>query len=249
VVTSPPRLARLRHGRLDPADPCPYGRCEGEGFVLDEEGLSRPCECRPARVAAAATRSLNRTIPKHFRDVAFDRDPVTKMDPVIVREVRRVCDTLDARLDEGESIAFYGPKGTGKTTLAMLVCSQALANRRTVSISTLPELLTKIHETYRERSPLTERELMDQLSAVDLLFIDDMAINEQPAPWVLTQLYSIINARYQDERSLLFTADVASLLDLEPHIGPRTASRLIEMVGQNDFLLQGEDHRIAVRPG
>jgi DNA replication protein DnaC len=66
--------------------------------------------------------------------------------------------------------------------------------------------------------------------------------------WVLEQLYTIINDRYQDERSVIFTADVENPDDLAAHVGERTYSRLIQMCG-DPLPLRGEDRRIAVRAG
>jgi DNA replication protein DnaC len=65
---------------------------------------------------------------------------------------------------------------------------------------------------------------------------------------VLEQLYTIINDRYQDERSVIFTADVENPDDLAAHVGERTYSRLIQMCG-DPLPLRGEDRRIAVRAG
>ena len=249
VGEPPPRLTAVRQGRFGPRSPCPYARCDGTGFVLDEDAdEARPCECRPARIAAARASTLAREIPERFRDVAFDRWPVTNMDAAVVRAVRAFCRRIEDRLDRGESIAFHGPRGTGKTTLAMLVSSHALAERRTVAIYALPELLTQIRETYNDRSRQSYGELMERVAGVDLLHIDDLAITEQPNPWVLEQLYTIVNTRYQDERSVVVTADVESLADLEGPVGGRTASRLIEMVGDNAVPLEGEDHRGRWRP-
>ena len=59
------------------------------------------------------------------------------------------------------------------------------------------------------------------------------------------QLYTIINDRYQDERSVIFTADVEQPPDLAHHVGERTYSRLIEMCG-DPMQLSGDDRRIKV---
>jgi DNA replication protein DnaC len=60
--------------------------------------------------------------------------------------------------------------------------------------------------------------------------------------WVLEQLYTVVNDRYQDERSILFTADVEAPHDLGNHVGMRTYSRLMEMCG-DPIPMFGEDQR------
>ena len=43
-------------------------------------------------------------------------------------------------------------------------------------------------------------DFLDRLTAVDLLHIDDLGA-ENRTDWVLEQLYSIVNARYEAERA------------------------------------------------
>ena len=222
--------------------------CEGSGFILDEQtGAARPCECRSRRIALARTRSLSHHIPRRFVDVAFDRNPVREMDPTVVRAVERYCRTIDERLDCGEGLWLQGPRGTGKTTLAMLVSQHALKARRPVAIYTVPHLLSAIRKTYDDNSPHDYLELMERLASVDLLHLEDMAV-ARTNEWVLEQLYTVINDRYQEQRSILFTADVERPEDLAEHVGERTYSRLIEMCG-DPLPLRGEDRRISVGAG
>lgn len=208
---------------------CPHGQCDGSGFVLDERtDEAMPCACRPARIAAARSRSLARTIPERYQHVAFDRHPVTEMEPMIVREVRRYCDAVDDRLDEGRGLFFFGSTGTGKTTLAMLVAQQAIRRNRTVAIYDAPQLLRRIGATMRRDSEETWIDLIDQIEAVDLLLLDDIAVAAQ-SDWVLEQLFSVINRRYEARRAIVVTADVEAPDLLGDHIGRRAASRLLEV--------------------
>ena len=223
---------------------CPI--CDGSGFVLDETtSTALPCECRPRRIAQARTRSLSHHIPRRFVDIGFDRNPVKDMDPTIVREVQRYCRAIDDRLDQGAGLWFQGPRGTGKTTLAMLVSQHALKAGRAVAIYTVPQLLSEIRKTYDDDSRHDYLELTRRLASADLLHLEDMAV-ARTNEWVLEQLYTIINDRYQDERSVIFTADVEEPEELADHVGARTYSRLIEMCG-DPLPLRGEDRRIAVR--
>ena len=222
------------------ADSCPYGRCDGSGFVLrDEDDAAVPCECREQRVARARTGRLASQIPKKYRDVGFDRHPITKMEPMLVRPVQQFCRRLDDHLDTGASLGILGMAGTGKTSLAMTVPIEAMRRNRSVAVYTAPDLLTAIRKTYDDSS---YTQLMESLVAVDLLHIEDLAV-ARPTEWVLEQFYTVINARYQDERSVLFTADVTQPSDLGKHIGDRTASRLKEMCGERITVMFGEDQR------
>ena len=222
---------------------CPLGACDGSGFVYDEEtNTAFDCRCRPQRVAQAKARSLSAVIPRRYRDVGFDRPPVTDIDPHVVSATHRYADTVEQQLDDGRGLWFMGPVGTGKTTLAMLVSKAALSAGRSVAIYSLPRLLNEIRDTHRaERSHIA---LLDRLTAVDLLHVDDVGA-ERTNEWVLEELYSIVNARYEDQRSMLVTTNILDREALCEQITERTVSRLTEMC--DELPLLGHDRRMDLR--
>ena len=221
---------------------CLDGRCDGSGFLYEEGSrVARDCSCRPRRIARRKARKLAGLIPRRFQGVSFDRAPVTLMDPTVVRAVRRYVDTLDTQLEEGRGIWFRGDVGTGKTTLAMLVSAEALRNGHSVAIYSLPRLLGMLRETFDEESEGSLSDLLDRLASVELLHIDDVGA-EQSSPWVLEQLYTIVNTRYEDSRAIVLTTNL-DMPALREQIGDRTVSRLVEMCG-DPLPLFGADHRM-----
>ena len=225
--------------------PCPVGACDGSGFVIDEATNGAvPCECRPGRINRARARTLSAVIPKRFRGVSFDRAPIVDMDPEIVRVVRRYVEAVDGNLDAGRGLWFTGDVGTGKTTLAMLVSRAALDAGRSVAIYSLPRLLAEIRKTFDEGAERSHLGLLERLAAVDLLHMDDVGA-ERTSDWVLEQLYSIVNARYEDERAMIITTNLDHA-ELREQIGERTVSRLIEICG-DPLPLYGHDRRMDLR--
>jgi DNA replication protein DnaC len=240
---------------------CPDGRCDGSGFLYDESTRhARPCSCRPRRIARRKARKLAGVIPRRYQGVSFDRPPVTHMPPDVVRAVRSYVTHLDERLAEGRGIWFSGDVGTGKTTLAMLIAKTAMEHAHTVAIYSLPRLLTMLRETYREDSPRSLSQLTDVLCSVDLLQIDDIGA-EQTTPWVLEQLYTVINTRYEEQRAVVLTTnlikdgrrrpkdvseddwDARPDAELRKQIGERTVSRIYEMCG-DPWPMYGDDQRL-----
>jgi DNA replication protein DnaC len=213
----------------DTTDTCPLDVCDGSGFVVDElTNTARDCRCRPQRIARARAQSLSGVIPRKYRGVSFDRPPVTEIAPAITSAVRRYVNRIDDNLDGGRGLWFFGSVGTGKTTLAMLVAKHALEAGRSVAIYSLPRLLAQIRTTFDDdRGGDSYVELLDRLTAVDLLHIDDVGA-EKTSPWVLEQLYAIVNARYEDERSMIITTNLERD-ELAAQINERTVSRLEEM--------------------
>ncbi len=211
------------------ASPCPFERCDGSGFLVDEAtNTAHDCRCRPQRVSRARARSLSGVIPRRFRLVSFDTPPVTDLPPTQVRVVRDFVRRLDENLEHGRGLWLYGDVGTGKTTLAMLVARHALEAGRSVAIYSLPRLLAEIRTTFDEGSDRSYTDLIDRLSEVDLLHVDDVGA-EKTSPWVLEQLYALVNARYEDERSIVLTTNLQERDELVAQIGERTVSRLEEM--------------------
>ncbi len=207
---------------------CPFGECDGSGILIDEETrASRYCRCRSQVVAARRARGLSAVIPRKYRDVSLDRPPITEIRSSIVAPVRRFAQEIDARLDKGDGLWLFGPVGTGKTSLAMTVSKAALEAGRSVAIYSLPRLLAELRTTFEASHEGSYSDFLDRLAAVDLLHIDDVGA-EKTSPWVLEQLYAIVNQRYEDERSIVITTNLEEP-ELAEQITQRTVSRLEEM--------------------
>jgi DNA replication protein DnaC len=243
---------------------CPDGRCDGSGFLYDEaKRRASPCSCRPVLLSRKRAAAVAGRIPKAFREVSFDREPlpaIQRAHPHVLREVRRYCDSIAEQLDAGRGMWFTGPVGTGKTTLAMLISKTAMEAERTVAIYSLPRLLTMLRETFRDDAPFSLSQLTDKLCSVDLLHIDDVGA-ESTTAWVLEQLYTVVNTRYEDRRSLILTTNLIEEArrrpahvpeeewddrpdaELRKQIGDRTVSRLYEMCG-DPLPMFGSDRRL-----
>jgi DNA replication protein DnaC len=219
---------------------CPLGRCDGTGFVVDEGArLAVPCDCRPMQVERRRAQRLSAVIPRRYRGVSFDRPPVSDLPRPQVQIVRRYVADIGENLRTGRSLWFDGSVGTGKTTLAMLVSRAALDAGHSVAIYSLPRLLSQIRATFEDDGESSYVDFLDRLTAVDLLHIDDVGA-ERTSDWVLEQLYAIVNARYEDERSVIITTNLERDALVE-QIRERTVSRLEEMCTL--VPLYGEDAR------
>jgi DNA replication protein DnaC len=235
---------------------CPLGVCDGSGWILGPEDVARACECRAERLNRGRSRGVSSVIPPRYRGVSFERPPVSDMSRDmrsrhVVQAARDYCENLDRNLAEGNGLWLMGETGTGKTTLGMLVASQALAAGRTVAVYFTPKLLNRIRQTFQEaQSENAYTTFFEQVTSVDLLYIDDLG-SERHTDWVVEQLYAVVNERYENQRPMLVTSNAEGDVDkgqqqLEDQIGRRTVSRLIEICG-DPLPLFGSDHRYRAR--
>jgi DNA replication protein DnaC len=226
---------------------CP--KCDDTGFLGDEETRrAYPCTCRPRRIARKRSASLAARLPKRFREVSFEREPLVSIEranPHQVRAVRAYVNAIGDNLDQGRGIWFTGDVGTGKTTLAMLISRAAMEADRTVAIYSLPRLLGMLRDTYQDDARYSLSELIDRLSSVDLLHVDDVGA-EQTSSWVLEQLYTIVNTRYEEGKAIMVTTNLITPEGdgaLIEQIGQRTVSRLYEICGDPKPMF-GDDQRL-----
>jgi DNA replication protein DnaC len=221
---------------------CSLGLCDGSGFVIDEAtNTASDCACRPGRIARVRAQALAGRVPRKYRGVSFERPPVSdiaRVAPEEVRQVRRYVQRIDEHLDAGQGLWLWGDVGTGKTTLAMLASQAALEAGRSVVIHSLPRLLNLIRNAIESEAGMVG--FLERLTAVDLLHIDDLGA-ENTTDWVLEQLYSIINTRYEDERAMIVTTNL-KFEELLEQLGERTVSRLVAICG-DPLMLYGDDKR------
>lgn len=250
-------LRQAVFGGLPDADaPCPFGECDGDGWLVDpQSNTARPCRCRAQRQAAVRTRSLTREIPERYRHIGVRSPEVEELAaraPAQVRTARRFCETVGDRLDAGEGLGFHGDPGTGKTMLAFMISKAALDAGRTVAVFSFPRLLAAIRDSYREDASAGYGAFLDRLVEVDLLQLDDLGA-ERPTEWAAEQIFLVIDGRYEAKRSVVYTTNLAlpggdgtGAETLQERIGDRVMSRLSEM--SPPVPLFGADQRQSLAP-
>lgn len=246
---------------------CPVGACDGSGWIVDENEVASACECRARRIAQARMRGVRSTIPRKYQGLSFERPPISDLERnaesrVVVRIVREFIEDIEVQIAEGRGLWIIGDVGTGKTSLAMLASMAAIQAGKTVAVYSLPQLLSRIRATYDSPETMGRYDsFFGRVTAVDLLQIDDLGAAYR-TEWVLEQLYSIVDARYQQMKPLLVTVNIepedrqeskesrkdllgSCVNRLERQIGERTVSRLVEICG-DPLPLFGEDRRYRV---
>jgi DNA replication protein DnaC len=195
--------------------------CDGSTWILDEEtNEARPCRCRDQRVRQAASGGVGTGIGRRFLEVSFDREPIVSLDSMVLRQVRAFVRAIDENLEKGRGLWFDGPVGTGKTSLAILVAKAAKDAGRSYAVYPVPRLLAEIKRTFDRDASDTYLGVFRRLCTVDVLVLDDLGAEKQ-TEWVLEQLYSIVNERWQDRRSIVVTTNI-------PDADPEGPARLLQ---------------------
>ncbi len=211
----------LRRVEPQETEACPFGECDGSTWILDEEtNQTRPCRCREQRMRKAVSGGVGTGIGRRFLEVSFDREPIVSLDPVVLRAVRAFVRSIGDNLDAGRGLWFDGPVGTGKTSLAILVAKAAKDAGRSYAVYPVPRLLAEIKRTFDRDASDTYLGFFRRLCTVDVLVLDDLGAEKQ-TEWVLEQLYSIVNERWQDRRSIVVTTNI-------PDADPDGPARLLQ---------------------
>ena len=73
------------------------------------------------------------------------------------------------------SFIFSGKPGTGKNHLAAAICNELLLRGKSVLIITVADIMSAMKDTFRN-SGTSEEQLLNDLSNVDLLVIDEIGV-------------------------------------------------------------------------
>ena len=122
-------------------------------------------------------------------------------------------------------LLFTGPRGSGKTHLAVAIAGESLGRGRPVFFAFVPSLLDHLRSTFSPDSPVGYDELFEQLKTAPLLILDDLGA-ESSTPWAEDKLYQIVVYRHEARLPTVIT-NAFSIEELE-EAKPRIASRLVD---------------------
>lgn len=252
-------VAKVRAGTLPPSDedpdevgspPCT--RCNGWLFVRHQVptdhpdfGKAFPCSCvAPDFAQRAMDRKLKLAgLEEPFASWTFESyraHPHADLDALAF---------VERWAHEGQgSLLLLGPVGRGKTGLALPAFRQRIADGRAPTYLYVRsiDLFGKLWASNRPGAEQGDGEITDAIKECSLLLLDDLGVElerEQPSAYVVAKLYEIVAHRHEHRRSrtTIFTTNLG-VADLEKKI-ERTYWRIVEMCGDDVYLMEGDNLR------
>lgn len=218
--------------------------CECPGAVKEREDKKRQEEEYKKQEEEYRIRRMLKEsrLGVRFLDRTFETFKVNKENELAFN----ICYEYANNLTE-KGLYITGNYGTGKTHLAAAIVHVLVRNNIKCIFGNLSSLFGRIRATYGSYSRETEEEIMNDYIKTPLLIIDDIG-KEKCTEWVLQQLYSVINARYEDYKPIVFTSNFTIkqlenklTIDGESSTAEAITSRLHEMC--QGVVLNGTDYR------
>lgn len=194
-----------------------HREAEEKRRIADEE------RDRQARIEQRLSRA---GIPQRFRDRTFDNFIA---DTDGKREALKVAAEFASNFAEhrkqGTTVIFSGKPGTGKSHLAIAAAVTVMQTSTAIYINAL-DLVRMIRETWRRDSEMSEAQVLDDLSTIGLLVIDEVGMQYGTESEQVI-LFDVINRRYRDLMPTILLTNLGKA-GMKEFLGERSFDRLRE---------------------
>ncbi len=247
----------------DPPEPCDCpGAVEHRLQLKEAERQQREEWERGRHISRVKSLLKESKLPPRYQQAAFENARRTDANKKAYARAFDYCKTIEASIADALDDSKYryigydpekiitvnrglfitGPASSGKTHLAGCIVNTLLEREVRCLFGNVLDLLGRVKNTYNNDRAETEDQVIDDLTAVPMLIIDDLG-KEKVGSWTEQLLYHIINHRYEHLRPLIVTSNF-TLTELEgryTETGPYIVSRLIEMC--DGLKMTGDDWR------
>jgi len=238
--------SRFEPGFLDETPICAV--CGGSGWVG-----ANMCRCLAELCRREQKRELARLTSggetfRAFRldyysaqvDSRYGASPRTIMERNL-NICRRYAESFDG---SGSNLLFVGGTGLGKTFLSACIADAVVDKMYSVVYESAPELFAKLERNRFSPDGESKQEAA-RLASCDLLIVDDLG-TELPGNFVTAALYSLLNDRLLNRKSMLISTNL-NVEEMARRYSPQIASRLQGSFKALTFV--GEDIRILKNRG
>lgn len=132
---------------------------------------------------------------------------------------------FDEHYRKGTVVVFSGMPGTGKSHLAIAI-AQAIMGKHTALYTSAIDAVRMIRNTWRRDSDKTETQVLDALTTVHLLILDEVGV-QYGTEAEQVSLFDIIDKRYRDMMPTILLTNQGKA-GLKTFLGDRSFDRLRE---------------------
>lgn len=211
--------------------------CDGYGHIIDEEGRARACSCVRDEIIQSEYEKAR--IPNRYmhEDLSTFQTKTTALKDCLLKSKVYY---RNYSIENYKGLYIYGPTGTGKTHLSIGILKGLISRGFDGVFYNVVDLLDAIKSTFNPTADSAPKgRLMQDLNR-QIFILDDFGV-QKTSTWVSDRLYSLINTRYQECKTIVITSNM-SLDDLKLRGENRLASRIIDMCEQ--FEIKADDYRL-----
>jgi hypothetical protein len=222
-------------------------RLEAENLFRNTNDIKAVDEFLNGKINAIKAEKYKKqaNLSKRFSKRTFDGFNIeNEMQKSAYSKAFEYAKNIKKHIEDGTNMIFVGKGsvGTGKTHLACAIANNVLEQGipvKVINVAVLVDELKEFTSAFKK-----------ELKTVKVLLIDDMG-KENGTVWLCSEIYGIINARYENELPTIITTE-GNLKDLEDNykveINDKIVNKGVSMISrltESCFLavMNGEDYR------
>lgn len=137
---------------------------------------------------------------KEFENYTFEKDD--RKDERVSNAARNYANKWNEMEIENIGLLFYGDVGTGKTFYAGCIANALIDKGIPAYMTSFARIVNTMQGMYAGK-----QDYIDKITSYPLLIIDDLGA-ERGSDYMLEQVYSIVDARYQSGKPLIVTTNI-----------------------------------------
>jgi len=189
------------------------------------EDARKEKEAAARKVATVKRLHESSLIPRRFKECRFDNfNSNNDGQEKALNVAKAYADSWEEVQRRGAGLIFSGKWGTGKTHLACAIANAVIDMGVPAKFTTVTSMMREIKSTYHKDSEDSETQVLERLSDVPLLVLDEAGM-DYGTDFNKTLLFEVLNSRYENVNPtiILTNLDATALRD---YLGERVIDRM-----------------------
>lgn len=166
-------------------------------------------------------------MPSRFHSKRFETfNATTQAQQAALAVCLEYAQSFERALKIGGSLVLAGKPGTGKSHLAASIM-HALMPKYEARYMTCMDMIRSIRDTWRKSSELSETQVLNELTKLDLLVIDEVGV-QYGTDGEQTIIFDVLDRRYREEMPVILLTN-QDAKGFREFIGDRCHDRLKEV--------------------